>query len=347
MKRTFYPLIVVGIITLFFTGCQSVKEFFVINKPTKVASPRAPYLDENIEVIDERVVSNVDRTATVTGKTARLPVRFWDKATKGFKGVSEANPYSRNDPYGLKEFQGTNLAEHFKGVTRPTYVRGEKYAKAYRSPFIFKEELARGGTREMITVSEAGDSLLAQQYLDLQKDLEADLDRAEKHLAEGDYGEALQLVDKVMDMDSSTRRGRMLFEKIIKEREQDKIRREKEAREKIANHEKISQYIAEARRYLEDQDFEEAERIAKMALSVDPAHTGARELADTIELARFERSLKASGTSSLEILERLIYKHLSLYQQYSKDQLDDLAKKELQKVTILESYRDKLSLLES
>ena len=345
MKRTFSFLIGVCIITLFFTGCQSVKEFFVVNKPTKVTSPEAPYLDENIEVVDDRVVQNVDRTADIAGKTARLPVRFWNKVTKSFRGVKETNPYERSEPFGQQEFQAANLADHFEDITQPVYLRGEKYTQAYRSPFIFKPERARGGTTEMVTVSEAAESLLAKQYLDFQKELEDDLDRAEQYLADGKYSEALELVEKVLNMDSSSRRGRILFEKIIREREQDKIEREKEARERIANNEKISQYIVEARSYLEDYNFAEAMRIAEKAVSVDPSHNKARELVDTIELAKFEHSLKASGTSSLEILERMIYKHLNLYQQYSNEGLDDLAKKELRKVSILESYRDKMTAL--
>ena len=84
-------------------------------------------------------------------------------------------------------------------------------------------------------------------------------------------------------------------------------------------------------------------RIAQKATSLDSTHEGARELVDTIELVKFENNLKMSGTSSLEVLERMIYKHLKLYQQYSNENLSDLAKKELQKVSILESYRDKIS----
>lgn len=345
MKRITFLTLSACIFSLFCSGCQSVSEFLVLNKPTKVVSPAAPYLDENIEVIDEHMLLNVNRSANITGKAARVPVKFWDKVTRSFRGESDENPYDRADPYGLKDYQGEALAEHLKGITQPTYMRGEKYAKAYRSPFIFKEELARGGTSEMITIGDASSSLLAKQYLDFQKDLENDLDRAESYLNEGKYGEALELVDKVMDMDSSTQRGRILFEKIIRERENDKIRQEEAAKIKIANSEKISKYMVEAREYLEKYNFEEALRVAEKAVHVDPTHEGARELVDTIEVAKFEYGLKESGTSSLEILERMIYKHLTLYQQYSNENLTDLAKKELQKVSILESYRDKLSSL--
>jgi len=306
-------------------------------------SPSAPYLDENIEVVDERVVVNVDRTANITGKAARMPVKFWNKFSRTFRGESDANPYARTDPYGRQEFQADALAEHMKDVTQPIYLRGEKYANAYRSPFIFKEELARGGTTDMVSVSDAGASLLAKQYLDFQRDLEDDLDRAEKYLEEGKFGEALELVDKVMDMDSSSQRGRMLFEQVIRERENDKLRQEEVAKKRIADAEKISQYIVEARDYLADHDFEEALRVAQKAVAVDPTHEGARELVDTIDVAKFEQSLKQSGTSSLEILERMIYKHLTLYQQYSNENLEDLAKKELHKVSILEAYRDKMT----
>ena len=145
-----------------------------------------------------------------------------------------------------------------------------------------------------------------------------------------------------MDLDSSTRRGRLLFEKIIQAREQAKIKRETEMRERVQKHEKIVLYLHEAKGYLEQNNYDEALRVANMAISVDSSHKDARELFDTIELAKFENNLRMSGTSSFEILERMIYKHLMLYQQYSKEDLGDLAKKELQKVSVLESYRDKI-----
>jgi uncharacterized protein YqeY len=344
MKRIYSSLIGICIFTLFLTGCQSVKEYFIINKPAKIATVQSPYLDGNIEVVDDHVVQNVDRTANVGGKTARLPVRFWETFTKSFKGVSDTSPYDRTSPYGKKDLQSENLSEYFKGVTQPIYMRGEKYAKAYRSPFIFKEDIARAGTNDMVTLSELGSDVLAQEYLLFQRGLDEDLDRAEKYANEERYAEALEIVDRVMEMDSSTQRGRMLFEKIIKDREANKARHEEEARQKLAKREKITQYISEAKEQLADDNFEEADRLAQMALSADPTHTGARELIDEIEVARFEHSLKSTGTSSLEILERLIHKHLTLYQQYSHDQLDNLAKKELQKVAILESYRDKIAV---
>jgi len=331
--------------TLFFAGCQSTKDLIRHEYPAKVVNPRAPYLDENIEVINERAEENVNRTADLTAKTARMPLNFWETFTKRFNGVSDANPYGRPEPYYRKDFQKEMLAESMQGVTQPTYVRGARYTKAYRSPFIFKEELERGGTNDMTAVSEAASSLMAKQYLDFQQSLEDDLAQAEKLYADGKYSEALELVDKVMELDTSSQQGRILFEKIIKAREEDKLKRETEMREKVAQNERISQYLSDAKRALDDGNYEEALRIGNKALAVDPAHEKSRELVDMIEMAKFEDELQRSGTSSYEILERLIYQHLMLYQQYSNENLSDLAKKELQKVSILEAYRDKLTVL--
>ncbi len=342
MKTHIISLSICILCTLFLVGCQSTNS---ANKdiPPKVVAPQAPFLDENIEVIQERTDANVDRTANVAGHTAHTPVRFWNRFVDSFRGVSHKNPYDRAEPYYRDEYKKDVLASAKKDITQPLYMRGERYSKAYRSPFIFREELQRGGTSEMTTISEVESSLLAKQYLDFQKDLEDDLDRAEKYYAEEKYSEALEIVDKVMDLDSSSRRGRVLFEKIIQAREKSKIEHETEMRERVRKHEKISQYLQEAKSFLEQNNYDEALRIANKAVSVDATHEGARELLGTIELAKFENNLKMSGTSSMEILERMIYKHLMLYQQYSKEELIDLAKKELQKVSVLESYRDKVS----
>lgn len=342
MKKSFVFIAIGILLSLILSSCQGVKKEY----PTKVVKPQAPFLDENIEIINQRVNDQVDRHATISAHTATKPVRFLDRFTKGIKGISDANPYDRTEPYYHKEFQKDMLAESMQGVTQPTYVRGERYGKAYRSPFIFKEELERGGTSDMTTISDAASSPLARDYLDFQKDLETDLNKARKYYEEGKYSEALELVDKVMDMDTSSQEGRILFEKIVKTREEEKQKREAEIRSRIEKHEKISRYIGEAREYLAQNNYSEALRIGKKATSLDPTHQGAREFVDTVELSQFENKLRTSGVSSLEILERMIYKHLKLYQQYSNENLGALAKKELQKVSILESYRDKVDTFE-
>jgi len=345
MKKGLFYIIISILCTAFLYGCQSTMHTKA-EAVAKVMTPQTRFLDENIEVIHEQVETNVDRGATNAGRTASLPTRFWKKFAKGFQGVSDENPYDRPEPYFRKDFQRETLAASKKGITQPEYLRGERYAKAYRSPFIFREELERGGTTEMTTVAEAGASLLAKQYLDFQKQLEDDLARAEALHSEGKYSEALEIIDRVMDLDSSSRDGRLLFEKVIKAREEQKRQQENDLRERVEKNERTAAYVSEAKQQFALNNYDEAKRIAEKALSVDASHPGAREIIDTVELAQFEAQLKREGTSSLEVLENMIYKHLNLYQQYSKEQLDELAKKELHKVSILETYKDKISELE-
>ncbi|MBU1862754.1 MAG: hypothetical protein KKH94_03695 [Candidatus Omnitrophica bacterium] len=337
MKRIFVSIFISLLFTVILSGCQSQ-----IQPQAKIVNPQAPFLDDNINVMNEYAEKTVDRSADASGRAARLPFRFFNVFRNRVKGISDANPYARSEPYFRDDFKQAQAAQKMEGVTQPEYLRGERYANTYRSPFIFREELERGGTSEMTTVQNVSSSLLAKQYLEYQDDLEAELKRAQKLYDEQRYSEALEVVDKVMDMDTSSYEGRILFEKIIKAREEARINQEKNMRERVAKHEKVSRYLSEAKEYLEANNLLEAERVSQKALSIDPTHQGAREFADNIEMAKFELKLKASGTSSLEMLEKLIYKHLQLYQQYSNENLKDLAEKELRKVAILESYRDKV-----
>lgn len=331
--------------TLFCTSCQSTSKLIKREYPTKIVNPKAPFVDENIEVMNEYALDTVDRAGNVSGKVGQAPVRFVESTTKSFKGISNQNPYERAEPYYRKDFQKDMLAMEKKGVTTPTYVRGQRYANAFRSPFIFKEELERGGTQSMTSIANLDKSLLAKDYLRYQQDIEDDLQRAEKYYEEGKYAEALELVDSVMNRDLSSQRGRVLFEKIVRAREEARVEQEKKIRERIANDERIAQYINEATEALNDGHFDEALRICEKGLAIDADNPKVRELKDTIELAQFEAMLRASGSSSLEVLENMIYKHLQLYQQYTNEALNDLAKKELQKVTVLETYRDKIAAM--
>ena len=344
MKKKYFLTINSMLCTLILCGCQTAKELVQHQYPTKVVTPTDPYIDGNITVVNERVTSGVERTADAAAKAVTVPKTFVKKFIDSSNGISTDNPYDREDPYYRKDFQQDMMADSMLGVTQPRYLRGAQYAQALRSPFIFKEELLRGGTSEAATVPQVSASMMAKQYLTFQKDIEAQLDKAEELYNENRYSEALEIVDKVMDLDTSSRKGRILFEKIIKAREEDRVEREEKMRERLAQNEKIEQYLSQAQDYLAGNDLEEALRIAKKALSLNASHERAREVVDTIELAKFEQSIKKSGMTSFEVLERMIYKHLKLYQQYSNENLTDLAEKELRKVAVLEEYRDRLSL---
>lgn len=342
MKKQFLFVLACFVAVSCLSSCRVTTEVITKEYPVKVVQPHAPFIDENIEALNDRITQEIDRNAGVSAKVARVPLRFVNTFVDEFQGVSARNPYDRGRPYTRDEFKQEMLADALKGLTQPTYVRGEQYAETLRSPFLFKEEMLRGGATTTTTVSEAGMSLLAKNYFEFQNAIEEDLRQAEEYFNEGKFSEALELVDRVMDMDTSSQDGRALFERIIKAREEARLKREAELRERVANSERINQFLVEAKRYLAQNNYEEAMRIGQMALSVDGTNQKAREFVDAIELAQFEDRLQGSGTSSFEVLERMIYKHLMLYQQYTDEHLEDLAKKELQKITILESYRDKL-----
>lgn len=345
MKNKTFLIALSILFTLNLTGCQSIRDMVCRQYPTKIVSPKDPYLDDNIKVSNERLEDNIDRAADVSAKAVNASRRMVRKISDGVKGISAENPYQRSQPYYRKDFQQDMMAESMKGITRPRYLRGQKYVDTYRSPFIFRAELERGGTDAMTTVREAGHSMLAKQYIDFQKDLEAKLNRAQMLFDEKRYSEALEIVDEVLDLDTSSHEGRILFEKIIRAREEDKRQREEKMRERIAQNERIARYLAEARSFLEADNIDEAYRVAKKALSINSGHAKAREVVDLIELAQFERKLSASGMKSFEVIERMIYKHLKLYQQYVNENLPDLAQKELRKVSALEAYRDRLTAI--
>ncbi len=328
---------------LFLTGCQTTDNLISCERPVKIVNPKAPFVDENIDVFEEHLDDGIKRNAGVVATLTRVPVDFFKEFRKKFNGVSDRNPYRRSKPYYKRDFEAAQLADQFGGVLQPDYIRGVPYVNPYHSPFMFKEEFLRGGTKTMVELKDIDKSLLAKEYINLQKDLDIKLDRAEKLLEDKDFSGALKLVDEVLDIDMSSYRARVLFEKIIKAREEERIKKEEEIKKKIANEEKIAKYLNEAKEYLMKQEFSEAERLARKALSVDPSNEKARSFLDNIELAKFEYKLKESGTSSLEVLERMIYKHLSLYQEYKNEGLLDLAEKELKRVSILEDYRDKIS----
>lgn len=333
--------------TLFLTGCQMTKQLIVNEYPTKVVKPDAPYASDNIEILSEHVNSDIERTGDVAARAVSFPIHLAKSFQKSLAGISDKNPYERTSPYYKEDFQQDMMADSMKGTTQPSFIRGQKYAPSFRVPFIFKEQLDSVDGFSRTSLDNVVNSGLAKDYLAFQRDLELDLDRADKYLSEGNYSEALELVDKVMNLDTSSHRGRALFEKIIRTRESSRIKREEKMREKIANDERIARYLGEAKEYLQKGRFSEALRVAKKALSVDPASEKARDFVDTIELSKFERSLRESGTSSFELLERMIHKHLSLYQQYTNESLADLASMELQKVSVLESYRDRLTAIEA
>jgi tetratricopeptide (TPR) repeat protein len=342
-KQILYSMVVIFCI-VFMSSCQSTNPSIKSKSLVKTINPHAPFVDDSIQVIDERATNGVERSADAAAKTAQLPVSFYKKFTNSLQGVSDKNPYARPEPYFRKDFKQDMLVADNKGIIQPQYQRGENYSRAYRAPFVFDEMTSRN-VNEMVEANQISSNQSAQQYFSFQQSLEADLVKAESLYKEGKFSEALEIVDKVLSFDSSSQQARILFEQCIKGRETSRIQQEALLKEKIEKDEKISQYLKDARCALNQQKYQEATRIAKKALSIAPTNAAAIELTDTIELAQFEDGLKKEGVSSSEILERLIYEHLNLYKQYTDEKLSDLAKKELQKVSILESYKDKLGSL--
>ena len=101
MKKHIICLSISLLCTVFLVSCQSTNKV----TPPKIVSPQAPYLDENIEVVQERVDTNVDRTADVSAHAVHTPVRFWDTFTKRFRGVSDKDPYERPGPYRRDDYK--------------------------------------------------------------------------------------------------------------------------------------------------------------------------------------------------------------------------------------------------
>lgn len=326
---------------LFLFACQT---YLPKGNSNKILDPRFPYREHNITVLTDSMQANTALSGKVLGQVATKPKVLMDSFVKSYRGVSDKSPYKRDKPYFYDDYSRDVLADMGKKLMEPIEGSQMSYPQAIRAPYIV-------GGREIELSKEA---ILYKEHLDKVASFIA---QAEDYLLNNQYTEALVKVNQALDLDPSSDAARSVYSKIVRRQargyyekelveEKKQVQEEQRAeeakelrKEKARKARMIEEFAQKITRSLQMQDFEEAKRLADIVRQIDPENSLAKKISDEVDLVIFKRELDPRIITNDIFMEDVILEHLRRYQEYDATGLRDLARRELQKITFLESLK--------
>lgn len=311
----------------------------------QLCDPRFPYLQDNLEVAVDNVNADVAQVGHAVGKMARKPQVALESIINGYKGVSDKNPYDRPKPYYYEEYSRDVLGSMGERLMEPIADTKMQYPKPLRAAYMVEGE-------DLQLTKEA---ILYKQFLDEVSSL---LEEAEALMYENRFDEAFAKVNEAFGLDPTNEAAREMYTQVVRaeerakyeaERQQaEQMRAEKMQEENMQTSQQedmklarvVEEYIARIESSLEFNDLEEAQRLALLLGKIAPDSQRARDIIDQVEFVVFQRSLDPRILNNDFLMEDMILEYFRRYQEYIETGLEDLARRELRKITFLESLKN-------
>ena len=352
--KTFFRLSIVAffcMVSCLLTSCNTISSFVHGDRSYQLVDPRFPYMEQNLTTVADETNHDVAVAGKFLGQTAQKPKIAVKSFVNGYTGKEEGNPYDREKPYYYDEYKREMLSNVGKDLMAPLDNSAMKYPAILRSPYLVNET----------DVASSKEAIAYQKHLDK---IDTMLDDAKKFMDEKKYTEALAKVNQALDNDPASEKARALYGEIVRAQERSSAEAELAKQQQAAQAEKeqeqevqaqaeadqqrqeVAIYIARIDASLQQGDYDEAKRLADILDKIAPDDPRAMTAADNVDLLVFQHDLDPRVLHTPPLMEDLILEHFGRYQEYNKAGLKTLARRELKKISFLESIKDKLEAAE-